>query len=244
MYIAVSWSTQNYFRDPSLKDRVDKWNVSNPITQINDTYDKLDEYEDKVDKVNEELNEAKQRIRSLENDLQKKNRALDLQRREQSSMVIRLEREKRALVEQLAIVEQRMDIEKVRAKMSTQTKEVVLGLNDGMKKQYVYFLGMLILETHRLSLLMPQPHGFLLIPNSYSFYRDYYDQQDALYKSYFGKNDEGAGIKAAEERKHPWLPTICEERSLGGSPNSREGAISRFSIDREGRECITARPRF
>ena len=58
--------------------------------------------------------------------------------------------------------------------------------------------------------------------NSYSFYRDYYEQQDTLYKSYFGKNGETSGEISSE--------TVDESKTLdSGFFSHPEDGVSEIS---------------
>ncbi len=95
----------------------------------------MDEYEIQLKYRSQEIAEYKQRISDLENDMEEKDREIDLQRRQKSSMLVRLEREKRALVEQMELLDEKLETEKLKTEVQKK-KGSALKFNDGPSSDY------------------------------------------------------------------------------------------------------------
>jgi hypothetical protein len=102
---------------------------------IKDAYDKVDEYENQLKYRSQEIAEYKKRISDLENDMEQKDREMDLQRRQKSSMLVRLEREKRALVEQMELLDEKLETEKLKTEVKKK-KGTAMKYNDAPSRHY------------------------------------------------------------------------------------------------------------
>jgi len=107
------------------------------ISQVNDAYDKLDEYEERLEKTGRRLDTFKQRVRELEDEVQKRIKAMEIQLQENLSTVSALEQEKRQLVEQVTLLEQKIDVEKLKADTNQATRQIAVRYSLGMKEQYL-----------------------------------------------------------------------------------------------------------
>ena len=78
---------------------------------------------------------AKESIRGLEHELQKKEQAFKIQVQQHLGSVAHLEREKMDLEQKLSLLEQKIDAEKLKADGLKVTKELAIRHSLGMKKQ-------------------------------------------------------------------------------------------------------------
>ncbi|CAL3973237.1 hypothetical protein PZA11_005528 [Diplocarpon coronariae] len=102
-------------------------------------YAKIDIHEHNIEKLNDSLKSARVRLFDLDILIQKKDRQADFDRRDYTSAVIRLEREKRALVEKTGIMEQELQTAKVKARTQQVAKEQAIKHTDGMRKSYGFY---------------------------------------------------------------------------------------------------------
>jgi hypothetical protein len=93
----------------------------------------------KCDARGEEITEDKGRITELQNELSKSTRELDISRRDQSKTILRLEREKNALVDKIGILETTLATERLKVINADEVKKVVTKYSDEVKESYDFY---------------------------------------------------------------------------------------------------------
>lgn len=113
--------------------------VAQGVALIDNAYRKVEATEARLDATIKEVKQADMARTAWEHQYKLKAREADIQRRSHANKLVNLEREKRALVEQIQYMEARLETERVRADGAEQAKITAMQVSEGMRKHFDFY---------------------------------------------------------------------------------------------------------